>query len=78
MEFSLKCKQNVFPCEVTIDDDNGRYTVRKADSTGEFFNTSKELAMWVFANWKQDDFDESDSFKKMIKTLERYTKMKSS
>ncbi|WLD92580.1 hypothetical protein [Alkalihalobacillus sp. AL-G] len=72
MEFSLKCKASVFPCEVTIDEDNGRYMLRKADSSGEFFNTPEELARWVFKNWSLDDFDEIDSFQKMLKILESY------
>lgn len=72
MEFSLKCKASMFPCEVTIDEDNGRYMLRKADSSGEYFNSPQELAHWVFTNWSSEDFDEIDSFHKMMKILEGY------
>ena len=78
MEFSLKCKENVFPCEVTIDEDNGRYMLRKADSSDEFFNTPHDLAKWVFNNWKSEDFDEQDSFQQMLKSLEKYLHVRSS
>ncbi len=78
MEFSLKCKESMFPCEVTIDEDNGRYMLRKADSSGEFFNTPQELADWVFKNWRSDDFDEQESYQNMLRTLEKYLPMKRS
>ncbi|WNB93346.1 hypothetical protein [Bacillus sp. NEB1478] len=78
MEFSLKCKGSVFPCEVTIDEDNGRYMLRKADSSGEFFNTPHELAEWVLSNWNSEDFDDQDSFQKMLNSLDTYMNIKSS
>ncbi len=78
MEFSLKCKESVFPCEVVIDEDNGRYMLRKADSSGEFFNTPQELATWIFRNWHSDDFHEQDSFHQMLNILEKYLPMNSS
>lgn len=72
MEFSLKCKGNVYPCEVTIDEDNGRYTVRKADSSGEFFNTPEALVSWVLTNWNSDEFDDKDQFDFMLKEIQSY------
>ncbi|MFC0273040.1 hypothetical protein ACFFIX_16565 [Metabacillus herbersteinensis] len=45
MEFSIKSKDNVYPCEVTIDEDNGRYMIRNTDSSGEIFNTPEELVL---------------------------------
>jgi hypothetical protein len=72
MEFSLKSKQNFYPCEVTIDHDNYRYTVRKNDSTGEYFNTATELASWIKENWDGSDFDDQEAYKKMMKKINMY------
>ena len=40
MEFSLSSYDGALPVEVTIDDDNGRYTIRKSDRSGEFVTAS--------------------------------------
>jgi hypothetical protein len=72
MEYSLKSRHNFYPCEVTIDHDNGRYTVRKNDSTGEYFNTPAELALWIKGNWDGSDFDDRHTFNVMMNDLEAY------
>jgi hypothetical protein len=73
MEYFLKCRDNVFPCEVTIDDDNGRYMIKKADSSGEVFNSSAELIEWIFSNWQSEDFYEPDQFEVMMREILRFT-----
>ncbi len=70
MEFSLRCKGNVYPCEVTIDEDNGRYMIRKTDSSGEFFNTPEELALWLSQNWEASDFHDAEEFNNMMKEIQ--------
>lgn len=72
MEFVLSCKGNAYPCEVMIDDDNGRYLVKKADSSGEFFNTPSELASWVLENWKPEQFNDQQQFSKMIDEIKPF------
>lgn len=74
MEYMLSCKGSAYPCEVTIDEDNGRYLVRKADSSGEFFNTAPELVSWVLNNWQPDEFDDQQQFGQMIDEIKEYTK----
>jgi hypothetical protein len=69
MEFLLKTKDNAFPCEVTIDEDNGRYMIRKSDSSGEFFNSPKELVGWIMENWESEDFIEKEQFEDMLKEI---------
>lgn len=70
MEFILRCKGNVYPCEVTIDEDNGRYMIRKTDSSGEVFNTPEELALWLIQNWVSSDFHDAQEFDNMMKEIQ--------
>lgn len=72
MEFLLKTKDNAFPCEVTIDEDNGRYMIRKSDSSGEYFNSPKELVGWIIENWDSEDFLEKEQFEGMLKEISVY------
>ncbi|EZP78227.1 hypothetical protein H839_05794 [Parageobacillus genomosp. 1] len=72
VEFYLKAKDGAFPCEVTIDEDNGRYTIRKADTSGEFFDTPQELVKWIMDNWRSDYFQDEEQFQQMIKEIQVY------
>ncbi|WP_019241608.1 MULTISPECIES: hypothetical protein [Bacillus] len=70
MEFLLQVKDNAFPCEVTIDEDNGRYMIRKSDSSGEVFNSPKELFAWILANWGAEDFIDKKQFETMLAEIQ--------
>ena len=72
MEFFLKTKDNAYPCVVTIDEDNGRYTIRKSDSSGEVFNSPKDLVAWIMENWRSDDFLNNDEFEEMLEEIRIY------
>ncbi|MGG3466985.1 hypothetical protein ABES02_05505 [Neobacillus pocheonensis] len=72
MEFYLKSKDNAYPCEVTIDEDNGRYMIRKSDSSGEFFNSPEELVVWIRDNWKSEDFLDREEFESMLNEIKIY------
>lgn len=72
MEFSLFSFDGVMPVEVTIDDDNGRYMIRKSDSTGEFFNTSSELIKWIKDHLHEDQFCHPQEFHGMLEKLTKY------
>jgi hypothetical protein len=72
LEFFLKSKDNVYPCVVTIDEDNGRYTIRKSDSSGEYFNTPKELVAWIIENWQSEDFLDCNEFETMLSEIKVY------
>ena len=43
MEFSLSSFDGALPVEVTIDEDNGRYMIRKSDRSGEYFNSPNRI-----------------------------------
>lgn len=73
MEYLLSSRDNVFPCEVTIDDDNGRYMIKKADSSGEIFNSAIELVHWIISNWHGDDFYDQEQFEDMIQEIQSFT-----
>lgn len=70
MEYLLKSKESVFPCEVTIDEDNGRYMIRKADSSGEVFNSPVELVKWIVSNWDSDEFVDQEEFQIMMSEIQ--------
>ncbi|AIM15350.1 threonine dehydratase [Bacillus sp. X1(2014)] len=72
MEFSLCSLDSALPVEVTIDDDNGRYTIRKSDRSGEYFNSPKELIAWVKTNFREEKFCHPNEFNGMLAKLEEY------
>lgn len=74
MEFSLCSLDCAMPVEVTLDEDNGRYMIRKSDSSGEFFNTPHELINWVRSNFFAEQFCDPIEFQAMIKKLSDYLK----
>lgn len=72
MEFSLDSFDGALPVEITIDDDNGRYMIRKSDTSGEFFNSPKELIQWVKAHFREDEFCQPHKFRGMLSRLAEY------
>ncbi|WP_017753467.1 hypothetical protein [Calidifontibacillus oryziterrae] len=72
MEYNLSCKGSALPCEVTLDEDNGRYMLRNADSTGQYFNTPQQLVEWIQANWRSSDFINPDEFTKMMQEMKNH------
>ncbi|MGD6857313.1 hypothetical protein [Bacillus infantis] len=70
MEFSLCSFDSRLPVEVTADEDNGRYMIRKADTSGEVFNNSADLLQWVKNNFREEDFCDPSQFRSMLEQLE--------
>ncbi|WP_456274320.1 hypothetical protein [Bacillus sp. AK031] len=50
MELELKTIDSELPVVVTIDPDNGIYTIRKSDTSGEVFNNAEDLFSWYREN----------------------------
>ncbi|MBB5326090.1 hypothetical protein HNQ34_003208 [Anoxybacillus tepidamans] len=46
--------------------------IRKADTSGEIFNTPGELVRWIMANWSSDDFQDQEQFELMMKEIQVY------
>ncbi|OCA90844.1 hypothetical protein A8F94_02935 [Bacillus sp. FJAT-27225] len=72
MEFSLDSFECALPVEVTIDEDNGRYMIRKSDTSGVFFNSPSELIQWIRAHFQEDEFRSPDDFRNMMGKLSEY------
>jgi hypothetical protein len=70
MEFSIMSKNGAFPCEVTVDEENYRFTVRNADTMGEFFNTPAELVGWLGQHWQEDEFLDPQEYQQMMEQLQ--------
>ncbi|KGX92465.1 threonine dehydratase [Pontibacillus halophilus JSM 076056 = DSM 19796] len=69
MDYYLKSKEGAYPCEITIDEDNGRYMIKKEDTSGEIFNTAQELIHWLENNWNREQFVNDKYFDRMMKEL---------
>ncbi|MGE6755797.1 hypothetical protein ACQKFO_20580 [Rossellomorea sp. NPDC071047] len=72
MEFEIMTKESEIPCLVVADEDNGRYLIRKADTSGEVFNSQEELVRWIEANWSKEQVVNSYEFVKMLEMLRVY------
>ncbi|MFL6558411.1 MAG: hypothetical protein ACJ8MO_20130 [Bacillus sp. (in: firmicutes)] len=72
MEFSLCSFDGALPVEVTIDDDNGRYTILKSDRSGEYFNSSLELISWIKNHFNEEEFCHPQEFRRMLEKLADY------
>lgn len=72
LEFSLCSLDSALPVEITIDEDNGRFMIRKSDTSGEVFNSPRELIEWVKTNLREDEFCDIREFNGMMKMLEAY------
>ncbi|UII54523.1 hypothetical protein LS684_12660 [Cytobacillus spongiae] len=72
MEFNLCSLESALPVEITIDEDNGRYMIRKSDTSGEFFNEASELIEWIRANLKVDEFCDPTEYYEMMNQLSTY------
>lgn len=72
MEFELNSFDGALPVEVTIDEDNGRYMIRKSDTSGEYFNSPFEMVEWIRANFRADDFCVPAQFKQMMDSLAQF------
>ncbi|MDT9026059.1 MULTISPECIES: hypothetical protein [Rossellomorea] len=72
MEFEIMTKDSEIPCLVVADEDNGRYLIRKADTSGEVFNSQEELVTWIESNWSKEQVINSYEFVKMLEMLRVY------
>lgn len=72
MEFSLTSRDCAIPVEITVDDDNGRYMIRKSDTSGEVFNDAKTLIKWVQENLHEEEFCHPNEFQQMLTKLTSY------
>ncbi|MRX55825.1 hypothetical protein GJU41_17825 [Bacillus idriensis] len=71
MEFELKSAGGALPCLVVADEDNGRFMIRKEDTSGEVFNSAHELTQWIRENWSEEQFENPSQFLRLLEQLKR-------
>jgi maltodextrin utilization protein YvdJ len=72
MEFEIMTVESDSPCLVVADEDNGRFMIRKADTSGEVFNSQEELVNWIEENWSKEKIVNTYDFVKMLEMLRVY------
>ncbi|BCB02313.1 hypothetical protein [Bacillus sp. KH172YL63] len=72
MEFEIMTVESEIPCLVVVDEDNGRFMIRKADTSGEIFNSQEELVQWIETNWSKEKVVNTYDFVKMLEMLRLY------
>lgn len=70
MEFNIKAKDGSIPCEVTVETDNGRYLIRKSDTSGEVFQNINDLKKWITQNWNANEFEDPSQYTQLLNELE--------
>ena len=58
MEMNLDSIENAIPCQVTVDPENGVYTIRTFDTSGRTFADGHALLAWVKRNWEPLHFQD--------------------
>ncbi|QOY35707.1 hypothetical protein AWH56_024085 [Anaerobacillus isosaccharinicus] len=66
MEFVIKAKDSAIPCSVTIDEDNGKYMLRKADTSGEVFQDKNQLIQWIETEWNPNLFEDEEAYSDLL------------
>lgn len=73
MEYIIKSKESAIPCSVTIDEDNGKYMIRNADTTGEVFGNKNELLTWIEKNWHPHSFENEMAYYELLSMIKHET-----
>ncbi|MCT8138168.1 hypothetical protein H1D32_10625 [Anaerobacillus sp. CMMVII] len=66
MEYVIKAKDSAIPCLVTIDEDNGRYMLRNADTSGEVFQNKEQLIQWIETQWYPKFFEDEEAYSDLL------------
>ncbi|WP_100372937.1 hypothetical protein [Bacillus sp. FJAT-45037] len=69
MEFSLKSHECHDPCSVTVDPENGIYTIKTFDTSGRQFNEPMELIAWIKKNWEPSQFEHPEQYQQLLSSI---------
>ncbi|MGM0845415.1 MAG: hypothetical protein ACQEUT_10585 [Bacillota bacterium] len=69
MDYKLNALDSELPVVLTIDQDNGIYTIRKSDTSGEVFNDAEDLLAWYKQNLEPKNFSSSIDYDKAIQWI---------
>ncbi|WP_113929328.1 hypothetical protein [Bacillus sp. P14.5] len=69
MDYKLSSVDSEIPVVLTIDPDNGIYTIRKSDTSGEVFNDPEDLLNWYEKNLEPAHFSSSSEYKKALQWI---------
>lgn len=73
MDYELNAIDSEIPVVVTIDHDNGVYTIRKSDTSGEVFNTAEELSSWYQTNMQPENFTSESQYENALQWIKDRT-----
>ncbi|WP_421379034.1 hypothetical protein ACOJQI_14425 [Bacillus salacetis] len=71
MDFELRAIDSEIPVVVTIDPDNGIYTIRNSDTSGEVFNTADELLSWYKTSMGPENFISSSDYEEGLQWIKQ-------
>lgn len=69
MERELMSHLSWIPCEIVSDEDNNRFWVRNADTTGQFFSSTEELVTYIEKAWNKELFQDPDAYDLLLTDL---------
>jgi hypothetical protein len=69
MEYTLNSLECTDPCAVTVDPENGIYTIKTFDTSGRQFNEPMELVAWIKKNWEPQQFEDPSEYQKLLRAI---------
>ncbi|WYP24818.1 hypothetical protein NSQ54_10755 [Alkalihalobacillus sp. FSL W8-0930] len=70
MEKTIWTTESNVPSLVIVDNVNGRYAIRKADTSGQVFTNGTELKQWIEQNWNPSLFTNNAQYDQLLKEIQ--------
>lgn len=70
MEKTIWTTESNVPSLIIVDEVNGRYAIRKADTSGQVFTSGSELIQWIEQNWNPSHFTDCTQYDQLLKDIQ--------